>query len=382
MASHTALQDCPIEIIHEFFDGLTLADLVCAMLVCRRWATIAIDHHTYWSNISLTDEGMLTKSSHLFLNRLGRAYSRPTIVSVTVSDPRAVLPCIRAHLGHIVRLTFGSSLEHGSIILSTLCSAAPLLEHFSIELQDPDRGPPRDNTLPTVGQDIFCAHAPLLKSIVLWNVAFPEEGADAFAAVAALELANTQTPAPHLPNIFATCTKLRTLKLTGQMPVPHPSFMDPGSWTRISLMVFTGGPISRQWYRLGLPLVGLDRVQLVYPDYHGAAALMQQLDGRLDVGFNRLEPGARTFLEATVTAVACDRRIRVMHSGVQLAIRGIFSHARRISRLTLPCAAFVALGFDTLPALPALTELCLCLTAEEVCARASGIRVVCPACGK
>ncbi|EJD52348.1 hypothetical protein AURDEDRAFT_149144 [Auricularia subglabra TFB-10046 SS5] len=190
----------PVELLWAVMDSMSLAEILNAAHVCRRWRAAAFEHNTFRTDIRLYQSTPL--AVELFVAQLERSRTSPITFDIRIPTSgelwnRLVMPALFRCIARITHLTIWIDVSLATLPFTALLAPAPLLETFTLHLSRAlmhhnSRSNPRqywwEIGASTIPIDIFRQTAPRLHTFRGKGVRFPNEEVPAFSRVYNVEL--------------------------------------------------------------------------------------------------------------------------------------------------------------------------------------------------
>ncbi|KZV98686.1 hypothetical protein EXIGLDRAFT_832078 [Exidia glandulosa HHB12029] len=294
------------ELLLQFFDYLTLVELLQASGVCRHWRQLALSHTAYWKHIEIRS----ARSSGLsqFIARLTRSLDRPVSVEInlglddpqqkiSVSGASAVYDLLGNHLHHVERLAIRHwEAAEPDRILRTLRQPAPLLRHLDLWLGCSQQG--GTYHLPVLPDDVFLGQVGPIASLRLNGIRLPAIVPVSFARITELCLVHSSVDMHEIPWLPTLFPLLSRLGLAGNIALPHPTAEDHTFWHRLDLLQLKFGQVCRRWQTWFPYLSAIRELKIARADDSVIDMFDQHLVGRLSLA---LQGDLRSFT-ATLTS--------------------------------------------------------------------------------
>lgn len=224
-SAHNARQPIarlPVEVLCAIFARLPVSGRIRTAMACRTWRNISLSSPSQvWSSLKLPStrpegiSGLLARSGSVPVQLLQ--------VDISEDNVPRIADCIKAHMHHLQVLhinvewkddyDFARSLR---TLMSALCVAAPLLEHFVFV----DGNSCLEQHWEKYSWNLFGKQAPRLRSMKFYGrVGNLQDAADSvFAQVKELLFASacpSDVPmdAADIRDIFGVCPRLETLAI-------------------------------------------------------------------------------------------------------------------------------------------------------------------------
>lgn len=290
-------QRLPAETLALVFDYLGVGDLIRCSLVAQRWREVAIQHHTYWSIISVSDpldddndkrEKVVRASLELAVAQLSRSTALPVCVSIVLhglhDGVQALLEHIARHLDRINDLILSLDARYEYAMFAMLARPAPIMETLAIEVSGGMQASIPPNFLGGCAPQL--SHLSL-RNIYMPNVAIPHIMRLPELAVASLPMRSSDgTPIqpPFPEHIFTLFPDLLQLELNSypffqipDAPTPH---MAAGLSRLLRLHLWNSPPPRFLEWR---ETAAITKMSIYEPAPHVLPALSTHLAGELSL---------------------------------------------------------------------------------------------------
>ncbi|KZV92168.1 hypothetical protein EXIGLDRAFT_718656 [Exidia glandulosa HHB12029] len=160
----------PDELLLQFFDGSSIAELCALSRVSSRWRSIARSHPTFWRSVSIREWEVSRGALPTFLERVRQCPEAPLDIEFDfdLDVPKAVLDAVRANLQRATSIRMSSREENWP--LSTFDVPAPRLRRLEMSACQRSHHSPAAAAPATT--TIFAGQAPQLRSVKFADLIF------------------------------------------------------------------------------------------------------------------------------------------------------------------------------------------------------------------
>ncbi|KZV90085.1 hypothetical protein EXIGLDRAFT_720661 [Exidia glandulosa HHB12029] len=160
----------PDELLLQFFDGSSIAELCALSRVSSRWRSIARSHPTFWRSVSIREWEVSRGALPTFLQRVRQCPEAPLDIDSDFDRdvPKTVLDAVRANLHRATSIRMSSREENWP--LSAFDVPAPRLRRLEMSACQRSHHSPAATAPATT--TIFAGQAPQLRSVKFADLIF------------------------------------------------------------------------------------------------------------------------------------------------------------------------------------------------------------------
>ncbi|KZV90335.1 hypothetical protein EXIGLDRAFT_720487 [Exidia glandulosa HHB12029] len=298
------------DVVNRVLDLFAFEDLRPVLAVCKQWRHLALQHPSYWADISL--RGTSPGAVELFKVLLARSGTRRIRLTIIIPEPwelfsDIILPAFATHLSHVGTLELKLPASHMTASLNALRRPAPiitrLLLHAFIDSADLSLNATMPPPYPILPVDVFCNNAPSLRHLTAANVTLPPVVVPALSAVTEFMTAFfEQVDEMPLPNVFLYFPQLHTLAIGGSAILYDPAYWDRRNWDNLCCLLLNTFYECNQYILTCLPVDKLPLIHAAYCENDQPDLLIRHLDGPLSVTFADRERDNPTLFLINMTA--------------------------------------------------------------------------------